>query len=68
MTHFGFDLDDTLVDTGATIFRLLEEVGLPVADYREPYNSLRSLMNEKVISPEDYDLFLATAADQAQPH
>jgi len=67
MKHLAFDLDDTLVDTGATILRLIEEIGFPVADYREPYNSLRSLMNENVISPEDYDLLLATAADQAQP-
>lgn len=67
MKHFAFDLDDTLVNTGETILAILEKMGLPVVDHREPYNSLRSLMNENVISPEDYDLIVAMAADQAQP-
>ena len=65
--HFAFDLDDTLIDTGNQIFRILESRGLPVHDVREPYNSLRWVMDEGMISPEDYDFFLAQAADQAEP-
>ncbi len=67
MKHFAFDLDDTLINTGETILAIIEDMGLPIADHREPYNSLRVLMNENVISPEDYDLIIAIAADQAQP-
>lgn len=65
--HMAFDLDDTLLNTGEQIKRILRRKGLPVIDEREPYNSLRHLLNEGLISPEDYDWIFAQAADEAEP-
>jgi hypothetical protein len=67
MKHYAFDLDDTLINTGSTIAKIMRERGLPVIDPREPYSSLRDLLNKREISPEEYEAITNMAMDNAQP-
>jgi hypothetical protein len=67
MINLAFDLDDTLIDTGASILRVLSKYDLPIYDRREPYDSLRQLVGQSVITSDDKVLLLNKAMDNAQP-
>lgn len=67
MKHYAFDLDDTLINTGETILRFLEAAGYPINDVREPYNSLRWLKDNRIITPEDLEYIMAYCSDTAEP-
>ena len=68
MKHLAFDLDDTLISTGATLLKLQEQNKLPIITPNEPYANLRHCLDKGLITPDDYEFLVNSAADLASPY
>jgi len=66
-TNFAFDLDDTLIATGECILKIIADKGYRIIDEREPYNSLRHLLDKGYITEDRFHYFFNMACDWAEP-